>query len=66
MIHVKGYHGFFRPSLYYVYFNIEDIKNGLFRIQYHDYDANKHSAVKGYYDTYIEAVQRALVKNETY
>ena len=50
----------------YVHFNIEHIKNGLFRIQYQDYDANKHSAVKGYYDTYIEAVKRALVKNNAY
>ena len=48
----------------FVYFNIEDIKNGVFRIQYQDYDADRNSSIKGYYDSYIEAIKRALVKND--
>lgn len=33
-------------------------------IQYQDYDADRNSSIKGYYDSYIEAVKRALVKND--
>ena len=36
----------------------------VFRIQYQDYDADRNSSIKGYYDSYIEAIKRALVKND--